>query len=72
VADIQKRGSYTPRRSRERRAYQLVVTGGIAGAVGVVSVVLAVAGVLGWTLPVVSIIVAVICAVMFRRAVGPS
>lgn len=72
MADIQKRGSYTPRRSRERRAYQLVVTGGVAGAVGVVSAVLAIAGVLGWTLPVVSIIVAVICAVMFRRAVGPS
>ncbi len=72
MADIQKRGSYTPRRARERRAFQLVVTGGVAGAVGVVSVVLAVAGVLGWTLPVVSIIVAVICAVLFRRAVGQS
>jgi hypothetical protein len=71
VADIQKRGSYTPRRDRERRAYQLVVTGGIAGAVGVVSLVLALVGVLGYALPVVSIIVAVLCAVMFRRMVGP-
>ena len=71
MADIQKRGSYTPRRDRERRAYQLVVTGGIAGAVGVVSLVLALVGVLGYTLPVVSIIVAVLCAVMFRRMVGP-
>ncbi len=72
MADLQKRGGYTPRHVRERRAYQLTVTGGIAGAVGVVSVVLAIAGVLGWALPVVSIIVAVICAVMFRRMVGPS
>jgi len=72
VADIQKRGSYTPRRERERRAYQLVVTGGVAGAVGVVTLVLALVGVIGYTLPVVSIIVAVICAVMFRRMVGPS
>jgi hypothetical protein len=71
VADIQKRGSYTPRRDRERRAYQLVVTGGIAGAVGVVSLVLALVGVLGYALPVVSIIVAVLCVVMFRRMVGP-
>ena len=71
MADIQKRGSYTPRRDRERRAYQLVVTGGIAGAVGVVSLVLALVGVLGYTLPVVSIIVAVLCVVMFRRMVGP-
>jgi putative flippase GtrA len=72
VADLQKRGGYTPRRQRERRAYQLVVTGGVAGAVAVVSIVLALVGVLNWTLPVVSIIVAVICAVLFRRSVGPS
>ena len=71
MADIQKRGNYTPRRVRERRAYQLVVTGGIAGAVGAVSLVLALVGAIGYTLPVVSIIVAVICLVMFRRMVNP-
>ena len=70
MADIEKRGSYTPRRVRERRAYQLVVTGGVASAVFVVSLVLSIAGVIGGTLPVVSIIVAVICLVMFRRTVG--
>jgi len=70
VADLQKRGDYTPRRARERRAYQLVVTGGIAGAVGVVSLVLAVIGAISFTLPVVSIIVAIICVVMFQRTVG--
>lgn len=72
MADIQKRGNYTPRHVRERRAYQLVVTGGVAGAVGVVTLVLAIIGAVGYTLPVVSIIVAVICAVMFRRMVGSS
>jgi hypothetical protein len=71
VADIEKRGSYTPRRVRERRAYQLVVTGSVAGAVFVVSLVLAVVGAIGATLPVVSLIVAVICAVLFRRMVSP-
>ena len=71
MADIQKRGNYTPRRVRERRAYQLVVTGGVAGAVGVVTLVLALVGAIGYTLPVVSIIVAVICAVLFRRMVNP-
>jgi len=71
VADIEKRGNYTPRRVRERRAYQLVVTGGVAGAVGVVTLVLALVGAIGYTLPVVSIIVAVICAVLFRRMVNP-
>jgi hypothetical protein len=70
VADIEKRGSYTPRRVRERRAYQMVVTGGVAGAVFVVSLVLSIAGVIGGTLPVISLIVAVICAVLFRRMVS--
>jgi hypothetical protein len=72
VADIEKRGGYTPRRVRERRAYQLVVTGGVASAVFVVSLVLSIAGVLGATLPVISLIVAVICLFLFRRMVGGS
>lgn len=72
MADIEKRGSYTPRRVRERRAYQLVVTGGVAGGVFVVSLVLSIAGVIGATLPVIALIVAVICLFMFRRTVGGS
>jgi hypothetical protein len=72
VANLEKRGSYTPRRVREQRAYRLVVTGGVAGAVFVVTPVLAVIGVIGATLPVISLIVAVICAVIFRRMVSPS
>ena len=72
MADLEKRGSYTPRRVRERRAYQLVVTGGIAGAVFVVSLVLAIVGAIGATLPVVSLVVAIICLVLFRRMVSPS
>jgi hypothetical protein len=71
VADIQKRGSYTPRRARERRAYQLVVAGSVAGAVGVVTLALAVAGVMGAGVPVIALIVAAICLVLFRRNVGP-
>ena len=67
MADIQKRGSYTPRRVREQRAYRLPVTGGVAGSVGVVGLVLAIVGVIGATLPVIALIVAVICVVMFRR-----
>ena len=70
MADIEKRGSYTPRRVRERRAYQLAVTGGVASAVFVVSLVLSIAGVIGGTLPVLSIIVAVICLALFRRNVS--
>ena len=70
MADIEKRGSYTPRRVRERRAYQLVVTGSTAGAVFVVSLVLSIIGVISGTIPVIALIVAVICAVLFRRTVA--
>jgi putative flippase GtrA len=70
MADLQKRGSYTPRRAREQRAYRLVVAGGTAGAIGVVTLVLAIAGVMEATIPVIALIVAVICAVMFRRNVA--
>ncbi len=70
VADIQKRGSYTPRRAREQRAYRLIVAGGVAGTVGVVGLVLAIAGVVGAGLPIVALIVAAICLLMFRRTVG--
>jgi hypothetical protein len=70
VADLQKRGSYTPRRAREQRAYRLVVAGSVAGVVGVVSLVLAIAGVIGATLPIIALIVAALCAVGFSRTVG--
>jgi hypothetical protein len=70
VADIQKRGSYTPRRAREQRAYRLVVTGSVAGGVGVVTLVLAVADVMGAGIPVIAFIVAAICLLLFRQTVG--
>lgn len=67
--DLQKRGSYTPRRLRERRAYQLAVAGAVAGLIGVVGLVLAVAGVIGAAVPILALLVAAICAFMFRRTV---
>ncbi len=70
MADIQKRGGYTPRRAREQRAYRLVVAGGVAGTVGVVGLVLAIAGVVGAGLPIIALIVAAICLLMFRRTVS--
>jgi hypothetical protein len=70
MADLEKRGSYTPRRAREQRAYRLVVAGTVAGAVGVVGLVLAIAGVIGATLPVLALIVAALCAFGFMRTVG--
>ncbi len=70
VADIQKRGSYTPKRVREQRAYRLVLAGGLAGTVGVVGLVLAVLGVVEATLPIIALMIAALCAVLFRRTVG--
>ena len=60
------------RRQREQRGYQLVMVGGGATAVAVVGLVLAIANVIGYGLPVIALVVAVICFVMFRRLVGPS
>jgi hypothetical protein len=70
MADLQKRPAYTPRRVRERRAYQLVLAGGTATAVGAVGIVLAVAGLVGAGLPIIALIVAALCFVLFRRTVG--
>jgi hypothetical protein len=70
MSDIEKRGGYTPRRSREQRAYRLVVTGGVAGAVAVLGLLLAVIGVVGAEVPVIALVVAVICIMLFRRMVG--
>jgi hypothetical protein len=71
MADIQKRGSYTPRRARERRAYRMVLAGSVAGVIGVIGVVLAVVGVIGAALPIVALIVAALCVVGFSRTVSP-
>jgi hypothetical protein len=70
VSDLQRRGSHTPRRAREQRAYTLTVVGGIAGLVGVVGFALAVFGVIGIGLPILALLVAAVCAFLFRRTVS--
>ncbi len=71
MSNIQKRGSYTPRRTREQRAYRLVVTGGVAGTVGVVGLLLSFAGVIGAGIPIIAIVLAIVCLVMFRGMTSP-
>jgi hypothetical protein len=63
-------GGPPSRRSRERRAYQLVVVGGTAGLIAVVGFVLAAVGVMGFGIPFLAAIVAVVCALTFRRTVS--
>jgi hypothetical protein len=70
VADLERRGSYTPRRVREQRAYRLAVTGGVALTVGVVALVLAIFGVGGGGIAVIALIIAAVCGFLFRRAVS--
>lgn len=64
-------GGRLSRRQKEQRGYRLVMVGGGAGVVFVVGGVLAIAGVIGWGLPLIALVVAVICIFMFRRLVGP-
>ncbi|MEA2229430.1 MAG: hypothetical protein QOF29_205 [bacterium] len=71
MTDLSPRPNRTPsRRTREERAYRLTLAGGTAAVVAVVTFVLAVIGVLGFGIPVFAGIVAVICAVLFRRTLG--
>ena len=70
MSNLDRRRGYTPRRQREQRAYRLPLVGGGAAAVGVVSLVFAIVGVISLTLPVLALIVAAICFFLFQRATG--
>lgn len=71
MSDMAPRSGGPPsRRAREQKAFRLVVTGGTAATVAVAGVVLAAVGILGWWLPILAIIVAGICGLLFRRTVS--
>ena len=71
MADLSRRpGGRLTRRQREQRAYRLAMAGGGAGALAVVTGLLALVGVLGWGLPLVAALVAVACFLAFRSTVG--
>ncbi len=59
-----------PRRAREKRAYNLAVAGGTLGLVAVVGFFLAIFDVVGFGLPFLAAVLAVICGWLFRRAVS--
>jgi hypothetical protein len=71
MTDLSPRPNRTPRRTREDRAYKLVLAGGTAGVVAVVTLVLAIVGIVGFGIPVLAAVVAVLCGWMFRRTVAP-
>jgi hypothetical protein len=70
MSNLDRRGSYTPRRAREQRAYRMVVGGATAGGIGVITLVLAIAGVVSGTWPVIAFIVAALCVFGFLRTTG--
>ena len=71
MADIEpRRGAGLSRRTKEQRAYRLVLAGGAAGVIAVAGVVLAVIGVVGAWLPLLAAVVAAICVILFRRTVS--
>ncbi len=63
-------GGPPSRRSRERRAYQLVLVGSTAGVIAVVGLILAAIDVIGFGIPFIAAIVAVVCLLLFRRSVS--
>jgi hypothetical protein len=48
----------------------MVVVGGAAGGIGVVTLVLSVIGVMSATIPIIAFIVAAVCVFGFLRATG--
>ena len=70
MSDLERRsGSRPSRRQREQRAYNLVLATGGLGVVFVVGSILAIAGVIGWSIPILAAILAVVFGVLFRRTV---
>ena len=71
MSDLERRsGSRPSRRQREQRAYNLVLATGGLGVVFIVGAVLAIVGVIGWSIPILAAILAVIAGVLFRRTVS--
>jgi hypothetical protein len=71
MADISKRPNRTPRRVREKRAYQLILVGSIASAVAFVGFLLAAFTSFSLGIPFLAAIVAIVCVVLFRRMTSP-
>jgi len=70
MSDLERRsGSRPSRRQREQRAYNLVLAGGALAVVFAVTTLLAIFGVMGWSIPILAAILAVLCGLLFRRTI---
>jgi len=70
MAGIEKRGDYKPRSQREREAYRLVLAGTGTGLAGIVTLVLAVAGLSSAIWPIILLLISFFCVWRFRRVTG--
>jgi hypothetical protein len=71
MSDLERRsGSRPSRRQREQRAYNLVMVGSVFGVVAVVTGLLALFTSFGWGIPILAAVLAVVCALLFRRTVN--
>jgi hypothetical protein len=70
MSNLDRRGGYTPRHVREKRAYRLAMVGAGTGGLGIVTLVLSVVGIVSFAIPVILLIVAALCAYGFMRVTG--
>ncbi|MGH2843449.1 MAG: hypothetical protein ACRDKL_07690 [Solirubrobacteraceae bacterium] len=70
MANLQRRGEGRPRRAREQHAYRLVQAGAATGGLGVLTLVLAVLGVVGAGLPIFLLLATALIAWRFMRITG--
>jgi hypothetical protein len=72
MSDLERRGgSRLSRQDREQRAYRLVLATGALGVVAVAGFILALIDVIGFFIPVVAVVLAVICVLLLRRTLRP-
>jgi Flp pilus assembly protein TadB len=72
MSDLERRGgSRLSRQDREQRAYRLVLATGALGVVAVAGFILAFIDVIGFFIPVVAVVLAVICVLLLRRTLRP-
>jgi hypothetical protein len=70
MSDLERRGGSRPtRKQREQRAYRLVLATGGFGLAGAAGLLLAIFTSFGAGLPILALIIAAICFMMFRRTV---
>ena len=70
MSDIERRGgSRMNRQQRVDRAYKLVVASGALGLIGAAGLVLSIVGIMGAGWPILSLIIAAILFMAFKRSV---